>query len=160
MMSFKPAFSLSSYTFMKRLFSSSSLSAMRVVSSVYLRLLIFLPAILVPACESSNLAFHIIHFANWQYTALTCSFPSLEPVDCSMPSFSCCFLTCVQVSQEASKWSGIPISWWIFQFVVIHIVKGFSVVYEAEVDVFSGILLLFLWSSRCWWFDLWFLCLF
>ena len=42
MLSFKPAFSLSSFTFIKRLFSSSSLSAIRVVSSAYLRLLIFL----------------------------------------------------------------------------------------------------------------------
>ena len=44
---FQPAFSLSSFTFIKRLFSSSSLSA-------YLRLLIFLPAILIPACASSS----------------------------------------------------------------------------------------------------------
>ena len=49
MLSFKPTFSLSSFTFIKRLFSSSSLSAMRVMSSAYLRLLIFLPAILIPA---------------------------------------------------------------------------------------------------------------
>ena len=42
MLSFKPEFSLSSVTFIKRLFSSSSLSAIRVVSSAYLRLLIFL----------------------------------------------------------------------------------------------------------------------
>ena len=41
--SFKPTFSFSSFTFIKRLFSSSSLSAIRVVSSVYLRLLLFLP---------------------------------------------------------------------------------------------------------------------
>ena len=34
------------------------------------------------------------------------------------------------------RWSGIPISWRIFQFVLIHTVKGFSVVNEAEVDVF------------------------
>ena len=50
MLNFKPTFSLSSFTFIKRLFSSSSLSAIRVVSSAYLRLLIFLPAILIPAC--------------------------------------------------------------------------------------------------------------
>ena len=49
MLSFKPAFSLSSFTFIKRLFSSSSLSAIRVVSSAYLRLLILLPAILIPS---------------------------------------------------------------------------------------------------------------
>ena len=57
MLSFKPAFSLSFLTFIKRLFSSSSLSATRVVSSAYLRLLIFLPAPLIPACASSSLAF-------------------------------------------------------------------------------------------------------
>ena len=46
MLSFKPTFSLSSFIFIKRHFSSSSLSAIRVVSSAYLRLLIFLPAII------------------------------------------------------------------------------------------------------------------
>ena len=45
MLSVKPAFSLSSFTFIKRLFSSCSLSAIRVVSSAYLRLLIFLPGL-------------------------------------------------------------------------------------------------------------------
>jgi len=55
MLSFKPTFSLSS--FIKRLFSSSSLSAIRVVSSAYLRLLIFLLAILIPACASCSLTF-------------------------------------------------------------------------------------------------------
>ena len=47
MLSFKPAFSFSSFTFIKRLFSSSSLSTIRLVSSAYLRLLISLPAILI-----------------------------------------------------------------------------------------------------------------
>jgi len=47
-LSFRPTFSLSSFNFIRRLFSSSSLSAIRVVSSAYLRLLIFLPAILIP----------------------------------------------------------------------------------------------------------------
>ena len=46
MMSFKPTFSLSSFTFIKKLFSSSSISAIRVMLSAYLRLLLFLPAIL------------------------------------------------------------------------------------------------------------------
>ena len=57
MLSFKPTFSLSSFTFIKRHFSSSSLSAIRVVSSAYLRWLIFLPAILIPACVSSSTKF-------------------------------------------------------------------------------------------------------
>ena len=47
MLSFKPTVSLSSFTFIKKLFSSSSLSAIRVVSSAYLRLLIFLPVTLI-----------------------------------------------------------------------------------------------------------------
>ena len=62
-LSFKPAFSLSPFTFIKSLFSSSSLSAIRVVSSAYLKLLIFLPAILIPACESSRLVFCMIYSA-------------------------------------------------------------------------------------------------
>ena len=75
---------------------------------------------------------------------LSYSFPSLEPVNCSMSGSNCCFLTCIQISQEAGKvvWDfhllkNFP------QFVVIHTVKGFSVVNKAEVDVFSGTLLLF-----------------
>ena len=56
MLSFKPVFSLSSFTLIKRLFSSSSLSPVRMVSSAHLRLLLFLPTILIPACDSSSLA--------------------------------------------------------------------------------------------------------
>ena len=63
MLSFKSTFSLSSFTFIKRLFSSSSLSAIRVVSSAYLRLLIFLLVILIPACHPSSPAFLVKYFA-------------------------------------------------------------------------------------------------
>ena len=63
MLSFKPTFSLSSFTFIKRLFSSSSISAVRVVSSVYLRLLIFLLAVLIPAWASFSSAFHMMYSA-------------------------------------------------------------------------------------------------
>ena len=59
MLILKPAFSLSSFTFIKSFFSSSLLSAIRVVSSAYLRLLIFLPSILI------DLAWH---FHNTSYT--------------------------------------------------------------------------------------------
>ena len=59
----KPALSLSSFTLIKRFFSSSSLSAIRVVSSAYLKLLMFLPLILILACNSSSLAFHIMYSA-------------------------------------------------------------------------------------------------
>ena len=58
-------------------------------------------------------------------------------VRCSMSNSNCCFLNCIQISQEAGK-----VVWYshLFkkfpQFVVIRTVKGFSVVNEAEVDVF------------------------
>ena len=75
--------------------------------------------------------------AEWQYTALTYSFPNFEPVRCSMSDFNCCFLTCIQISQEAGK-----VVWYTHlfknfpQFVVIHIVKGFCIVNKAGLDVF------------------------
>ena len=65
------------------------------------------------------------------------SFPYLEPVCCSMSISNCCFLTCVQISQEADK-----VVWYSHllknfpEFVVIYTVKGFGVVNKAEVDVF------------------------
>ena len=64
MLSFKPGFSLSSVTFIKKLFSSSLLSVIRVVSFVYLRLLIFLPTILIPAHVSSSPEFRIMYSAS------------------------------------------------------------------------------------------------
>ena len=60
MLSFNPAFSLFSFILINRLFISFSLSAFIVVSSAYLTLLIFLPAILISAYASSNLAFHMM----------------------------------------------------------------------------------------------------
>ena len=64
MLSFKATFSLSCFTFIKRVFSSSLFSAIKVVSSAYLRLiLIFLPAILIPACASSSPAFLMMYSA-------------------------------------------------------------------------------------------------
>ena len=65
------------------------------------------------------------------------SFPSLEPVCCSMSASNCCSLICIQILQEAGK-----VVWYSHllnsfpQLVVIHTVKGFGVVNEAEVDVF------------------------
>ena len=62
MLSFKPTFSLSSFTFLRRLFSSL-LSAIRVVSSACMQLLIFFLAILIPACASSSLLLHMMYSA-------------------------------------------------------------------------------------------------
>ena len=71
------------------------------------------------------------------YIALSYSFPSFEPVSCSLSGFEVFFLTCRQVSQETGK-----VVWYshLFknfpQFVVIHTVKSLSIVKEAEEDVF------------------------
>ena len=62
MLTFKPAFLLSTCTFIKSLFSSSSLSAIKVVYYAYLRLLILLQAILIPAYESPSSAFHVMYY--------------------------------------------------------------------------------------------------
>ena len=97
------------------------------------------------------------------------SFPYLEPVRYSMFSSNCCFVICIQISQEAGQ------VFWYFhlfknfpQFVVIHTVKGFGVVNKAKVDVFlelsSFFALLILqlyigaeggnlcWADNCQWF--------
>ena len=71
----------------------------------------------------------------------------MEPVFCSMSSSSYCFLTCIQISQEAGS-----VVWFshlfknCLQFVVIHTVKGFNIVNEAEVDIFL--------ESSCFFYDL------
>ena len=54
-----------------------------------------------------------------------------------MSSSNCCFLTCIQISQEAGQ-----VVWYSYlfqdfsQFIVIHTVKGFGIVNKAETDVF------------------------
>ena len=64
MLNFKPTFPLTSFILIKRLFRSSSLHVTKgVVSSAYLRLLIFLPAILISACDSSSPAFCMLYSA-------------------------------------------------------------------------------------------------
>ena len=65
------------------------------------------------------------------------SFPNVEPVCCSMSSSNCCFLTCIQISQEACQVVWYPHLFQNFlQFVVIHTVKGIGTVNKAEVDFF------------------------
>ena len=114
-----------------------------VVSSAYLRLLIFLPAILIPVCASSSPAFLMMYSAyklnkqGGNNTVLMYSFSYLEPVCCSMSSSNCCSVPCIQVSQESSQ-----VVWYshLFQncpqFIVTHTIKGFGIVNKAEIDVF------------------------
>ena len=151
MLSFKPTYSLCSFTFIKRLFSSS-LSAITVVLSVYLSLLLFLQAILISACASPSLVFCMMYSAAAAAAKSHQSCPTLcYPIDGSSPgspvpgilqagtlewaamysafklnkqgdniqpwrtpfligtslfsmsSSNCCFLTGIQISQEADQ---------------------------------------------------------
>ena len=139
MLSFKPAFSLSSFTFIKKLFSSSSLSALRVVVSACLRLLIFLLAIWIPAYALSSLEFHMIYSAyklNKQHDNIQpwCTpFPILRQSIVPCPVLTSASWLAYKFCRRQVRWSGIPISIRIFPLVVIHTVKGFTIVNEADV---------------------------
>ena len=116
----KPAFSLSSFTLIKRLFNSFLLSVIRVVSSAYLRLLLFLLAILIPACESSSLEFCMMYSAcklNKQGHNIQpwCTpFPILNQfiVPCKILTLSS--RPAYRLLRRQLRWSGIPISLRIF----------------------------------------------
>ena len=143
MVSFKQAFPLSSFTFIRRLFSSSLLSAIRVVSSAYLRLLIFLLAILIPACASSSLAFHVIYSAyklNKQddNIQLWCTpFPIWNQSVAPCPVVTVASWPVYRFLRRQVRWSSTPHNLKNFpQFAVIHTVKGFDLVNKAEIDVF------------------------
>ena len=120
MLSLKPTFSLSSFTFIKRLFSSSSLSAIRVKSSTYLKLLIFLPAILIPACASSSLGFLMMFSAyklNKQGDNIQpwCTpFPICKQSVGPRPVLTVASWPAYRFLKMWVGWSGIPISFRIF----------------------------------------------
>ena len=113
---FKPTFPLSSFTFIKGLFSSYLLFAIRVVSSVYLRLLIFLPAILILACASSSLAFLMMYSAyklnkqgdNIQPWCIPFPIWNQSIVPC--PVLTVAFWPAYRFLKRQVRWSGIPIS--------------------------------------------------
>ena len=140
MLSFKSALTLSSLTF-RRLFSSSALPAIRVVSYVYLRLLIFPLAVWIPDCDSSSLVFHMMYLAfklnkqgdnmePWHlpFTILNQSVvPSLGLTAASWTAYRC--------HRRCVKWNGIHLFKNFPQFVVNHTVKGLNIVNEVEVDV-------------------------
>ena len=128
MLNFKPTFSLSLLTFIKRLLSSL-LSIIRVVPSAYLRLLIFLPAILILVCASSSPVFLIMYstyklnkqgdnmqpgytpFLSWNHSVVLC--PVLTVA--SWPAYI--FL------RRQVMWSGMPISLRIFH-IKMGTIKG------------------------------------
>ena len=120
MLSFKPNFSPSSFTFVKRLFSYSSLSVIRAVSSAYLRLLIFLLAIMIPVCASSSPAFHLTYSAyklNKQGDNIQpwrIPFPIWNQSVVSCPVLTVASWAAYRFLRRQVRWSGIPISLRIF----------------------------------------------
>ena len=129
---------------LNKLFSSSLLSAIKVVASAYLRLLIFLPAILILVCASSSLAFHMMCSAyklNEQDENIQPSCTPFWILNQSVVPYKVLTLASwpayIQVSQETGK-----LVWYAHHFksfpqlVMTHTVKGFSIVNEAELDFF------------------------
>ena len=116
---FKPAFSFSSFTFIKRFFSSSLLSAIRVVSSPYLKL-IFLPTVLIPACVSSSPAFHMKYSAYKLNEHSDNMQPWLTPLPILNQSVAPCPIPTVaswpayRLLRRQVRWSGMPTSLRIF----------------------------------------------
>ena len=119
-LSFKPTYSLSSFTFIKRLFSSSSFSAIRVMSSAYLRLLIFLPEILIPACASSSPEFCMMYSAY----KLNKQDDNIQPWRTPFPIWNQSVVPCPVLTvaswpahrflRRQVRWSGMPISLRLF----------------------------------------------
>ena len=110
-------FSIFIFTFIKRLFSSSSLSAIWVVSSAYLRLLIFFPAILITAYASSSPAFLMMYCAY----KLKKQGNNIQPWNTPFPVWNQSVVPCPVLTvsswpayrflQRQVRWSGIPISY-------------------------------------------------
>ena len=115
MLSFKPTFSLSS--FIKKPFSSSSISAIWVVSSAYLRLLIFLPEILIPVCASSSPAFCLMYSAYKQSDNIQpwhTPFPIWNQSVVPCPVLTVASWPAYRFLRRQVRWSGIPSSLRIF----------------------------------------------
>ena len=113
------------------------------MSSAYLRLLIFLLAILIPACASSSPAFLIIYSAY----KLNKQGDNIQPWHTPFPIWNQSVLPCPVLTvvswlayrflRSQVRWSGIPISFRIFlSYILIHTVKDFAIVNKAEVDAF------------------------
>ena len=105
MLSFRPIFSLPVFTYIKRLFRSPSFSAIRVLSSAYLRLSIFLQQswfqlVLHPAQHFAGCTLHMSWISR---VTIMFSFPNLESVSSSLSGSNCCSSTCIQIFQEAYK---------------------------------------------------------
>ena len=138
MLSFKPTFSLSTFTFIKRLLSSLSLSAIRVCHLHIWGYSYFSRQSWFPACVSSSPAFLMMYsayklnkqgdniqpFPIWNQSVVPC------PVLLLLPDLHTDFSRGRSGSLVFPSLSKFP------QFTVIHTVKGFGIANKAEIDVF------------------------
>ena len=130
----------SSFTCIKRLFNSSSLSAIRMMPSAYLMLLVLLLANIIPDCATSSQAFPVMQS---EYI-LNKQGDNTQPWHAPFPILNQSIVSCLVLTvaswpanrflNRQVRWSGIPIFKNFLHFVVIHTVKGFSIINE-EVDV-------------------------
>ena len=116
MLNCKPTFSFSYFTFIKRLPDSSLLSAIRVISSAYLGLFIFLSAILILTYASFSLVFRMysVYELNKQGDNIQpwCTpFPILNQSIVPCPVLTVAFWPAYRFLRRQVRWSGIPISW-------------------------------------------------
>ena len=152
-LSCKPAFSLSSFTFIKKLLSSSLLYAIRVVSSAYLRLLIFLLAILISACDSSSSVFCMMYFA-YKLNRQSNNIQLYSPFPIwNQPVVPCEVLTVTsrftyRFLKRQVRWSGIPISLRISHSLLWSTQRTQHSQWSRS-RCSSGIPLLSPWSSEC-----------
>ena len=99
-------------------------------------------SILIPACASSSPAFLMMYSAY----KLNKQGDNIQPWHTSFPIWNQSVVPCPVLTvaswptyrflKREVRWSGIPISFRIFQFTVIHTVKGFGIVNKAEINVF------------------------
>ena len=154
MLSFKPTLPLFSFTFIKRLFSSS-LSAIRVVSSVYLRLLLFLLEILNPACTSSSPAFCMM----FSVQKLNKQGDNVQPGCTPFPIWNQSVVPCPVLTvaswpgyrflRRKVRWAGVPNSWRFSAVCCDPYSQRLWCSQKSRSRCFSGTLLLFQWSNGC-----------
>ena len=135
-------FHLTFFSLIKRLFSSSLLSAISMVSFTYLKLLMFLPPTLIPACNPSSPAFlmiYSVYISNKQGDSRQPWRPPLSFLKQSVvPNrvLTVASWSTYKFLRGQVKWCDSHLFKSFAQFLMIHTVKGFSVINETEVVVF------------------------
>ena len=115
-----------------------------MVSSAYLKLLIFLPAVLISACYSSSQAFHMMYSTqklNKQDDNIQPGHTPFAVLNKSVDTRSVLTVASwptYKFLRRQVRWSSTPISLRIFRFIMIHTVKDFCIVNETQVDFFCN----------------------